>query len=128
MPRFLPGVFEERIEWWFSPLCATPWLVIFGVYLEVCIARLSLSRWPRLMLDDPKQLATAPLHSVNEILLFSLVVTVPVLIVWASWNWRKIAFGDRRYRVGMGAFTVGLVFVWALMQYDPGRVWYWFLD
>jgi hypothetical protein len=114
---------EARIEWWFSPLCAVSWLVIFGAYLEVIIARLSVSRWPRPMLDDPKQLATAPLHSVNQILLFSLVVTVPLLIVWAAWNWRKFSFGNWRYRAGMSAFTVGLVVVWALMQYDPGRVW-----
>jgi hypothetical protein len=105
-----------------------PRLVIVGGYLEACVARLILSRWPRPMLDDVKQLATAPLHSVNQMLLVSLFGTIPLPIVWAAWNWRKIIFGDWRYPAGMRMFAVGLVFVWAFMKYDPGRVWYWFLD
>ena len=119
---------RERIGWWFSALCTMPWLVIVGAYLEACVVRLVLSRWPRPMLDDPKNLATAPLHFVNQILLVSLFVSIPLLIVWAAWNWRKIIFGDWRYRVEMGVYSVGLLVVWALIRYDPGHVWYWFFD
>jgi hypothetical protein len=44
---------RARIEWWFSALCAIPWLLLVGVYAEACVARLVLSRWPRPMFDDP---------------------------------------------------------------------------
>jgi hypothetical protein len=113
--------------WWFSALSAVPWLVIVGAYLEACVARMVLSRWPRPMFDDPKQLATAPLHSAIQILLVSLFVTIPLVIFWAVWNWRKI-FSDWRYRACIGAFAAGLLAFWALAHYDPGRVWYWFFD
>ncbi|MGA8871460.1 MAG: hypothetical protein WB460_10005 [Candidatus Acidiferrales bacterium] len=79
------------------------------------------------MLDDPKELPTAPLHFTFQLLLLSLIVAIPLLIVFAGWNWRKI-LGDWRYSACLGAFAVGLLSIWLLAHYDPGRVWYWFLD
>jgi len=86
----LPPGGNKLIERWFSALCAIPWLVIIGAYMEACAARLVSSRWPRPMFDDPKQLVTAPLHLVFQVLLLSLGVAIPVLIVFALWNWPKI--------------------------------------
>jgi hypothetical protein len=63
----------ERVGRWFSALCAIPWLVTVSAYAEACVARLVLSRWPRPMSDDPKQLATAPLHLVFQLLFLSLI-------------------------------------------------------
>jgi hypothetical protein len=79
------------------------------------------------MFDDPKQLATAPLHAVIQLLMVSLAVTTPLLIVWAVWNWRKVS-RDYRYGARIGVFAVGLLAIWIITRYDPGRVWYWFFD
>ena len=118
---------NKWFERWFSALCAIPWLVIIGVYMEACFARLVLSRWPRPMFDDPKQLATAPLHLVFQVLLLSLCVAIALLFVFSVWNWRKIV-SDWRYSVRIGVFTAGLLATCLLAHYDPGHVWDWFLD
>jgi hypothetical protein len=117
---------KQRAERWLSAICAIPWLAIVGVYMEAGAARLVLGRWPRPMLDDPK-LATAPLDLVLWALLLSLGVAVPLLIVFAVGNCRKI-IGDWRYRVRIGVFAIGVLAIWTLTHYDPGRVWAWFLD
>ena len=118
---------RERITRWFSVLCAIPWLVTSGAYLELCVARLVLARWPRPMLDDPKQLATAPLHCVLVVLLLSLGGTIPLLVVLAVWNRRKV-LSDWRYSLRIGVFAVGLLTFWILTHYDAGHVWEWFFD
>jgi hypothetical protein len=103
-------------------MCAVPWLVVVGSYMEACVVRLVLSRWPRPMFDDPKQLATAPLHLVFQLLLLSLGAVIPFPIVFALWSWDKI-LKDWRYSVRIGAFAVGLLAIWFVAHYDPGRVW-----
>jgi hypothetical protein len=118
---------RERVEWWFSALCAMPWLVAAGPYIEACVVRLALSRWPRPSFDDPGQLATAPLHSVISVLQLSSVLAVPLLIVSVALMWRKI-LSNWRYAVWIGVSAVGLLALLLLVHYDPGRVWDWFLD
>jgi len=44
---------RQWTKWLFTALCAIPWLIIFGAYFEICVARLALSRWPRALTDDP---------------------------------------------------------------------------
>jgi hypothetical protein len=118
---------RKRFEWWFSALCAFPWLVTGGVYLEASVVRLVLSRWPRPMFDDPKQLSTAPMHLVLQLLLMSLGIVIPLVIILAAWNWRKL-FSDWRYTVCIGMFAAGLLAMWILSSYDPGHIWDWFVD
>lgn len=118
---------RQRVEWWFSALCTLPWLVFLGPYVEACAARLALSKWPRPTLDDPKQLATAPLHFVFQLLFLALNATVPLLILLVFWKWRRI-LSDWRYSVSVGMFAVGLLSIWFAIHYDPGRVWDWFFD
>jgi hypothetical protein len=112
---------------WFSALCAIPWLVTLSAYAEACAARLVLSRWPRPMSDDPKQLATAPLHLVFQVLFLSLIFAIPLMITWVMRNWRKV-IRDWRYSVRLGLFVVGVLAFWTLTHYDPGHVWDWFFD
>jgi hypothetical protein len=118
---------RPRVEWWFTSLCGVPWVVTGGAYLEECAARLVLSRWPQPSYDDPKQLATAPLHVVFQLLLISLGVVIPLVIVFAMWNWRKVV-SDWRYRVRIAVFGVGVAALCILTHYDPWRVWDWFFD
>src|SRR5215467_12123288 len=102
---------RERVEWWLSALCVTPWLVVTGPYVEACVVRLALSRWPRPMLDDPKNLPTAPLHFVFQLLLLVLSFAIPFLVFAAAWSWRKI-LKDWRYSVRVGIFVIGLITAW----------------
>ena len=118
---------SKRLERWLTMLCLTPWLLIVGAYMEAFVVRLLLSRWPRPMLDDPKNLATAPLHLVLQILSLSLIVTTPLLMIFGARNWRRM-LEEKRYSLMMGVFAVGLAAFWLLNKYDPGRVWDWFLD
>jgi len=118
---------RARVERWFSALCAVPWLLVVGAYLEAYAARLVLSRWPRPSYDDPKQLATAPFHLILQLLLLSLGVAIPIVVFLAAWNWRKVC-SDWRYRVHVAVFLVGVATFWVLANYDPGRVWDWFFD
>ncbi len=115
------------VNWCCWPaLCAIPWLVIFGAYMEVCLVRLTLSRWPT-NLDDPKQVAVEPLHLLVMLLFISLAVAIPSLIVLAICNWRKF-LSDWRYSAHVGTFAAGILILWALINYDPGNVWFWFFD
>jgi hypothetical protein len=116
-----------RVERWFTALCAVPWLMVGGAYLEAFAARLVLSRWPQPSHDDPKQLATAPVHLVLQLVLISLGVAIPLVVVFVMWNWRKVV-SDWRYRVRIAVFGVGVAAFWILTRYDPGRIWDWFFD
>lgn len=101
----------ERIKPWFSALCLVPWLAIGGVYAEACIVRVLLSRRPRPRLDDPKQLATAPHHLAFQLVLLFLVFVIPVVVVSAISNWRKL-LSDWRYSAQLGVFAIGLLAIW----------------
>lgn len=100
--------------------------MIFGAYMEVCLVRLTLSRWPT-NLDDPKQVAVEPLHLLVMLLFISLPVVIPSLIALAICNWRKF-LRDWRYSAHVGTFAAGILILWALINYDPGNVWFWFFD
>jgi hypothetical protein len=73
---------------------------------------------PQPSYDDPKQLATAPLHLVLQLVLFSLDVAIPLVVVFATWNWRKVV-SDWLYRVRIAVFGVGVATFWILTHYDP---------
>jgi hypothetical protein len=115
---------KERVEWWFSALCAIPWLALAGPYIEACIVRLVLSRWPRPMVDD---LQLNLLDLLIWTFLISSVIAVPLLTFSAALKWRKV-LSNWRYTVHIGVAAVGLVALVLLFHYDPGRVWDWFLD
>jgi hypothetical protein len=106
---------------WFSALCTIPWLVISAAYIEVCLARLFLARWPSPMTDDPKQIAIAPLHLLVVLLFLSLAAAIPMIIVLAVWNWRKL-LSDWRYSAQIGVFAIGVASLCILITYDPGHV------
>jgi hypothetical protein len=83
------------------------------------------------MLDDPKQLPTAPLHLVFQLLFMTSFPVLPALViglvVWAGFKWRRILSAPQ-YSVRICIFRLGLGALWILALHDPGRVWDWFLD
>ena len=118
---------KQWTKWLFTALCAIPWLILFGAYFEICIARLALSRWPRALTDDPNIVAIEPLHFLVMLLFLSLVVATPLVGVLAAWNWRKL-LSDWRYSAHIAAFATGVLLLWVLIDRDPGNVWYWYFD
>jgi hypothetical protein len=118
---------KQPVERWFTALCTVPWLLITMAYVEWGCAFVALARWPRPNLDDPKRLATAPIHVAFQAMAFSALAAIPVVVVIVAKNWQTI-FLDRRYSVRVGAFVLGLVVVGALSRYDPGDVWKWLAD
>ena len=120
---YVKGSVSDRkpVSVWFSTLCTLPWLVAASAYIEACVVRLILSRWPRPSYDDPKQLVTAPVHLIFQLLLISLPVAILFLIVWFARNWQK-TIRDWRYGVRVGVFVWGLLAFWMISQYDPGQV------
>src|SRR5262245_731564 len=117
---------RARVEWWFSAACAIPWLAALGPYLEACAFRLSLSRWPRPMLDDPGHVLASPLLLVLDALFLLSFLAIPLPMFLALWNYRKI-LADWRYSIRIAVMAVGLIAICCLNHYDPGRVWDWFL-
>lgn len=83
------------------------------------------------MADDPKQLATAPLHLIFQLLFIACLPVLPVLfiglIIWAGFRWRTVIH-DPQYSLRIGIFGLGMVALWIFVNHDPGRVWDWFLD
>lgn len=118
---------KQWTKWLFTALCAIPWLILFGAYSEICVARLALSRWPHALTDDPNIVAIEPLHLLVMLLFLSLVVAIPLVVVLAAWNWRKL-LSDWHYAAHIAAFATGLLVLWILIDRDPGNVWYWYLD
>ena len=116
---------RARVEWWFSAACAIPWLVAVSPYLEACVFRLTLSRWPHPM-DDPGQSPSLVLSVFYALFLLSFLA-IPLPMFLALWNYPKILH-DRRYSIRVAVMAVGLIAIWCLNHYDPGRVWDWFLD
>jgi len=115
---------RERVEWWFSALCAMPWLALAGPYIEACVVRLVLLRWPRPMVDN---LRLNLLDLLVWMFLISSVIAIPLLILLVTSKWREIR-GNWRYAVHISVAAVGLLALVLLFHYDPGRVWDWFLD
>lgn len=118
---------KQWTKWLFTALCAIPWLIILGAYFEICVARLALSRWPHTLADDPKIVAIEPVHLLVMLLFVSLVIAIPVVVVLAAWNWRRL-LSEWRYSAHIVAFAIGLLALWILIDYDPGNVWYWYFD
>jgi hypothetical protein len=114
----------------YTVLAASPWCVIVGVYLEACLTRLSLGRWPIPMQDDPKGLVTVvttPLHCLLALLCVALLLAVPSSVFLAMVSWRELK-RDWHYALRLAIFAVGLIVLVQLVRMDPGDIWRWFLD
>jgi hypothetical protein len=120
---------KARVEWWFSAACAIPWLALASPYLGACVFRLTQSRWPRPMLDEPGQVWMSPFYPVFQLLFLLSFLAIPLPMFLALWNHHKVLH-DRRYSSRVAVFAVGLaaVFVVFVIHYDPGSVYDWFFD
>jgi uncharacterized membrane protein len=89
--------------------------------------RLALSRWPRALTDDPASRQSNHFTFLVMLLIVSLVVAIPLVVVLATRNRRKL-LSDWRYSSHIAAFAIGLLVLWILINRDPGNVWYWYFD
>jgi hypothetical protein len=114
----------------YTILAVYPWCVIGGVYLEACLTRLSIGRWPIPMQDDPKGLVTivtTPLHCLLALLCVGLLLAVPSSAFLGVVIWRDLK-RDWRYALRLAIFAVGSIVLVQLVRIDPGDIWRWFLD
>lgn len=107
-----------------------PWLWLASVYVTWLVARLSLGRDPRPLLDDPKNIvgAVSTVHAVSVALLMPLLPLGFASVVTGAW----LGASRRLHWNAVGAWLSALVVSWffALIygRMDPGRVLAWFID
>ena len=109
---------------------AYPWLWLGSVYATWVVARVSLGRSPRPLLDDPKNLsdAVSATHSVSVALLMLLLPIGFSSIVAGVW----LGAARRLHWNAVGTWLSALVLSWLVAvvygRADPGRVLAWFID
>jgi hypothetical protein len=107
-----------------------PWLWLCSVYATWLVARISLGRSPRPLLDDPKHLADAvsTTHSVSVALLLLLLPIGFASIATGLW----LGLTRRLHWSAVGSWLSALVLSWLMAviygRMDPGRVLAWFID
>jgi hypothetical protein len=112
---------------WFLLVSAVPWLLIVTGYVEAVLASVVLGHWPRPSLDDPKQLATAPLHLIYQLLFIGLLPAF-FWLIFMTISHRKALRAPSFYPFGWGIFLSGALILHFLTSADPGNVWYWLAD
>jgi hypothetical protein len=103
---------------------AYPWLWLGSVYTTWVVARVSLGRSPRPLLDDPKSTA----HSVSVALLMLLLPIGFSSILAGVW----LGASRRLHWNAVGTWLSALVLSWLVAvlygRMDPGSVLAWFVD
>jgi hypothetical protein len=123
MPQ--PPAQRRSASWPFYFVGLHPWLAIVAVYAEALFMRIHLSRWPRMSLSEqPPSAALDNLAIGLSLLPFAMLP----LIVIVSVARRRRVLRDRRYQVALASYALGLLVLILLIRYDPGGIWYWFLD
>jgi len=124
---------EERaaaappIDKWFLVVSSIPWLLIIAAYVEALAAWYFLGHWPRPMLDDPKNIATKPLHLIYVLLLLGFVPAFFLLVLLTVSNCKAIR-ARSLYSVGWVIFVLGAIALFFVVRADPGNVWEWLAD
>jgi hypothetical protein len=111
----------------FALIAAYPWIFMTAVYLEACLVRVSLGRWPVPMTDSPSSLFTQIVGCLASLLAIGLAIAVPVAIALTVASWKDFR-RDWRYLVRPTIFALGVFGLVQLVHYDPGRIWTWFMD
>ena len=117
---------DARPEWWFLCLAGLPALSTILVYGEACIASLMLGHWPIPYVDDPKQLATAPLHFVSTLVLLAVLPGAIFLTAVSIKNWRTLRT-SHVYWPWIGFLVVSLAFLLWISRTET-RTWSWWAD
>ena len=123
----MPRTETVVVETWFRNLCLVPSLVLFSVHAEALSATVALGHWPVPSVDDPKYLATAPMHLVSTALVLLLYPLSLMLVVVALKNWRVVRY-QIAYSRWCAIFVLGWAGIYLSSFYDPGGVWYWWWD
>jgi len=118
---------QARVERWFVLLCAAPLIVSISVYVEASIAALSLGHWPTPSVNDPKDLATWPLHLLVAALVLTVYPAAIFTVAVTARSWRVLRTASA-YRWWFAMFIVGHIGIQLSARFDPWRVWYWWWD
>lgn len=121
---------QARVGPWVALSLAYPWIWLSSVYATWLVARVSLGRSPRPLLDDPKLLgaAVSSAHSLAVLLLMLLMPSGVLTVAAALW----LGWSGRLSWHTVGSWLSALLLSWfAAALYgglDPGRVLAWFVD
>jgi hypothetical protein len=112
-----------RIEPWFGLLCVFPALSTVFVYAEAALARAALGHWPIPNVNDPKDLATWPLHFVSAAFVLGAIPALVFLTAIAVKNWRVLR-APSRYWFWLAVFAA------TCLSGDlvPTQIWQWWWD
>ena len=115
-----------HVEWWFKAATLLPGVTAAFVHAEAWLASLALGHWPVPSLDDPKDLATWPVHSLSWGLFLAMYPAAIVVMSTLASRWRTSA-SVARYRWWVGAFVASWsLFWWHNATYSG--VWEWCAD
>jgi hypothetical protein len=121
-------------KWIRRCILAYPVLLPAALYATWVIARLSLGRWPRPSIDDPKyiNMVVSCAHSfVSYLVLFGLPIFVVLAVFALGWGLlRCILKRPHGMRLAVCAFLSMVLLVVAIrfIYWDPLSVFNWFLD
>jgi hypothetical protein len=119
-----------RVRRWIALSVGLPWIWLSSVYATWLVARASLGRSPRPLLDDPKHIgdAVGTAHAVSAALLTVLLPGGILSVVAALW----LGGSRRLHWKAVGWWLSALVLSWLSAVFygrlDPGRVLAWFID
>ena len=117
---------KARAEWWFGVLALLPALATTSVYAEAFLASRALHHWPIPSVEDPKHLATAPLHVISTILLLSVLPGAIFLAAVSIKNWRLLR-SPSRYWVWLAIFALSFMLqLW--FGHNDASTWEWWWD
>jgi hypothetical protein len=114
-----------RHPWWPGLVALAPAFFVAVVYLEAFLASRALGHWPIPSLEDPKGLATAPLHLVSSALFLALVPAAAALLVFVGVKWREVFTGRVLLSVAIAVAS------WSLLLSVSDRdevTWAWWAD
>ena len=118
---------SAQVERWFKIVCLLPLVALVSVYAEAIAAARVLGHWPIPSVNDPKDLATGPLHLISSVLVLAqLPLFVFVLTVLIK-SYRTLV-RPSAYWFWIAVFLGGYVITHLLGRSDPGNVWYWWWD
>lgn len=107
-----------------------PWLWLASVYVTWVVARVVLGRFPRPLLDDPKNIvgAVSTVHAISVALLMPLLPLGFASVVVGVW----LGASRRLHWNAVGTWLSVLVLSWLFAviygRMDPGHVLAWFID
>lgn len=118
-----------RCRWLFLACVSYPALLISSLYVTWFVARLSLGRWPRPYLDDPKYINGIGIpYGITGFLLVTMPAVALASVGFAGWLYCKRDPQARTPMLYAVATILGAVAAVVVLRWDPFQVADWYMD